>query len=1220
MTKTPPNRRGITFEVGAPLEARDTLKNWYAASIEKIDYEDERVLIHYRQWSHRYDEWFDWSSPYLRPVERIQLRREGLQENAPVPVKTSKYDGQFSHSLSSQLSKGFHVKDKVLASWSDCRFYPAKVLAVNKDASYTVRFFDGVIQTVKGIHVKPFCKETGGGRTKPQNRNREKHPVTREQNGKDRKSLENGRGIQENGSSKNQRDKRGTSCQDTESEEDTEEEEEEEEEAEEEDNEQKEGQGDKLKVTETAATDEVQVEHRKRMTDEEEERQEEERQEEERQEEKRQEEKRQEEKRQEEKRQEEKRQEEKREEEKREEEKREEEKFEEAKKQESEREDTKPTKDLTAEESKVEVEAGGEPGRKRSRERSGTMETGSKTELEEINGVKEMEETEPAEGQSQSGGEQQSTRPWDGDMKKEGSSEPAARPGTEDEGEPSKEGPSQTRRTRGRLTEGGRGEKLRDVIELRKRKICLGQTTPPKKSKPDASTDRNGSVESRPPTNPSNQKQAEPDSTPTPSAVATNDKEAQVVAVPTETAKPVVDETQLSPALQAVLRRQVHLPTTNKYSREPLYRVIKNQPPPILSIELDHNPFKCKAPGCLKSFRKAKLLHYHMKYYHEVDKASENDLSPTRSIQTRASEKQAAQESPKRRRTISASMHSSLHSAHRTLHSPRGDGKATRLNEKRRTSAPPAVDAADQQRPLLREKSKENQLEKSRKPLEKERERSVAETAVAKEREKLKEKKHRDFLRIKLKKKKKKKKKSKSEYTGSEENIDISMFNVQSKLNLLHKFPLSHKHKFSYNSSPGHNTEQIQVDDEDSGSDWSTDSPVWSEDELGVELDVTTPPQEQGVSMSTQGFEIVRCICEVQEENDFMIQCEECLCWQHGTCMGLLEDNVPERYTCYICRDPPGQRQSLRYWYDRDWLSSGHMYGLPFLEENYSHQNAKKIAATHQLLGDVHRVIEVLNGLQLKMSILQTQAHPDLKLWCQPWKQAEKPRKRGGADTGAMPSPATDEGEERERSSSCRAAEASAEKQPCRVPSFQDSYISSEHCYQKPRTYYPAVEQRLVVETRGSELEDSLRSTEDLLELEQRYGGPLDPDRGKIHLQLDRPVHTKDTDRCKKLSMEHNYEIKSEDSNAGDKNNTDSSLQQQWQINLLDHIEAVQDEVTHRMDFIERELDVLESWLDYTGELEPPEPLARLPQLKHRIKQLLTELGKVQQIALCCST
>lgn len=46
---------------------------------------------------------------------------------------------------------------------------------------------------------------------------------------------------------------------------------------------------------------------------------------------------------------------------------------------------------------------------------------------------------------------------------------------------------------------------------------------------------------------------------------------------------------------------------------------------------------------------------------------------------------------------------------------------------------------------------------------------------------------------------------------------------------------------------------------------------------------------------------------------------------------------------------------------------------------------------------------------------------------------------------------------------------------------------------------------------------------------------------------------------------------------------------------------------------------VLESWLDYTGELEPPDPLTRLPQLKHRIRQMLTDLGTVQQISLCSS-
>lgn len=66
-----------------------------------------------------------------------------------------------------------------------------------------------------------------------------------------------------------------------------------------------------------------------------------------------------------------------------------------------------------------------------------------------------------------------------------------------------------------------------------------------------------------------------------------------------------------------------------------------------------------------------------------------------------------------------------------------------------------------------------------------------------------------------------------------------------------------------------------------------------------------------------------------------------------------------------------GQRPGFKYWYDKEWLSRGHMHGLAFLEQNYSHQNARKIVATHQLLGDVQRVIQVLHGLQLKMSILQ---------------------------------------------------------------------------------------------------------------------------------------------------------------------------------------------------------------------------------------------------------
>ncbi|KAF7655298.1 hypothetical protein LDENG_00057980 [Lucifuga dentata] len=954
MSKTPPNRRGIKFEVGAQLEARDSLKNWYAANIEKIDYEDEKVLIHYRQWSHRYDEWFDWTSPYLRPVERIQLRRQGLQDDAPVP--------------------GFHVNDKVLASWSDCRFYPAKVLSVNKDASYTVKFYDGVIQTVKGMHVKPFIKERGstaGGKSRFADRNM----VRKAPNRRDKRLQENG------GGPKNKRARRSTSDQEEDS------------------------------NSEDEEREEAILNEKKEKTD-------------------------------------------------------------------------------SEVEAAPAIKQEGDVLQQADQKKPGHVE--KETGL--TNGIKVEEGNKQKEESCQINGE----------VKKE-----------EIDTEQSETKP---------------------YTELQKPCTELSNQTPEQGSVTMTTTETNGDVE------------------PKPKSQSESSQPAGEVPPP----QPV----------KPVRKQGFHNP--NRFSREPLYRVIKNQPPPVLSINLDHNPFKCSAPGCTKSFRKAKLLHYHMKYYHGEDQPPEGERSPTRSIQTRASEKQAAPvlDGPKRRRTISASMHSG------------GAAPATRGEMKaagRRTSAPPTVNTqGHQQRALLREKSKENQLDRNGcQQQEKDSDKSVFDIGAVKD--KLKEKpKQKDFLRIKLKKKRKRKK-AKSDYT-----------------------------------------------DEDSVSDWSTDSCGWSDDDFGGDLDITTPPLSVASgALDTSDQEIVRCICEVEEENDFMIQCEECLCWQHGTCMGLLEENVPDRYTCYICRDPPGQRQSLRYWYDREWLSSGHMYGLSFLEENYSHQNAKKITTTHQLLGDVHHVVEIINGLQLKMSVLQNSCHADLQLWRQPWKQVDQPQKVSDSCWGsdAAPSPVTP-GEDMSRgeilmsnaleklSRAATTATSSSSSSACL--SFQDSYISSEHCYQKPRAYYPAVEQRLVVETwQGSELEDSMRSTEELLEREQRFGGLL---------ETDKPKALGSTNKALMGGRWSQAEMREEGEKDPGAVADNSKQHQQWQLNLLDHIDAVQDEVSHRMDFIERELDVLESWLDYTGELEPPEPLARLPQLKHRVKRLMTQLGKVQQIALFSST
>lgn len=44
---------------------------------------------------------------------------------------------------------------------------------------------------------------------------------------------------------------------------------------------------------------------------------------------------------------------------------------------------------------------------------------------------------------------------------------------------------------------------------------------------------------------------------------------------------------------------------------------------------------------------------------------------------------------------------------------------------------------------------------------------------------------------------------------------------------------------------------------------------LWSDDDCSQDVDVTTNPDEE---VEESDSEIVRCVCEVKEENDFMIQ------------------------------------------------------------------------------------------------------------------------------------------------------------------------------------------------------------------------------------------------------------------------------------------------------------------------------------------------------------
>ncbi|XP_049672181.1 PHD finger protein 20 isoform X6 [Accipiter gentilis] len=972
MTKHPPNRRGINFEVGAQLEARDRLKNWYPAHIEEIDYEEGKVLIHFKRWNHRYDEWFCWDSPYLRPLEKIQLRKEGLHEE--------------------EGCAGFHINDQVLACWSDCRFYPAKVTSVNKDGTYTVKFYDGVVQTVKNIHVKAFSKDQNTvGNAKPKERGNEilSSPEKREKFKEQRKATSNAK---------------------------------------------------KDKDEKTLKT-----EKRVKQTDKE----------------------------------------------------------------------------------------------------------GKLIVISEKGKVSEKNISKNGKEDKENISENDMEYSVDAEIEKKPENDNVKSP---------QENTKETKRKRGRPpitppTEPSSQTLQPITLELRRRKIPKGGEVPSKRPRIEKNLSQEKLKNS--------------------SDIPERDQIRR-------------RSSRLSSSISHEILNTDHVTTSTEIQH--LKDAVSNQKESEkvhleIPVESDQRFSEQGLPG--------NTSHSTALSTDAILQEEKVEDTESLSVTVRTQEPSAATDAP-------------LHIALRST--PYRDEKI----EKRRTSTP--VSALNSHRHTVREQTKKHIARSLRKPQEKER----VENAV-KEHEKNKERKSKDYGKSKSKKKKKKKKRSKPEYSGSEENTDISQ-ELSSEKSVVTKSISSNKSSAHPStlmqcSDSGQHRGKSKTNEDDTLSESSMDSLPWSDDDCSQDVDVTTNPDEE---VEDSDFEIVRCVCEVKEENDFMIQCEECLCWQHGVCMGLLEDNVPEKYTCYVCQDPPGQRSSLKYWYEKEWLSNGHMHGLAFLEENYSHQNAKKIVATHQLLGDVQRVIEVLHGLQLKMSILQNKEHPDLKLWCHPWKHITVDEKIHTKHIIHI-----EENCCKEDTASYRTWNGTVEK-PSAIPSVEESYITSEHCYQKPRAYYPAIEQRLVVETRGSAMDDGVNRIRENGDdaLSERFGWNLDREICKVENESKHNYSKVRESVSKKVSPEEAIEMKLLEK---DKEGVVNS-QLQWQLNLLAHVESLQDEVIHRMDFIEKELDVLfffavlESWLDYTGELEPPEPLARLPQLKHCIKQLITDLGKVQQIALCCST
>jgi hypothetical protein len=95
----------------------------------------------------------------------------------------------------------------------------------------------------------------------------------------------------------------------------------------------------------------------------------------------------------------------------------------------------------------------------------------------------------------------------------------------------------------------------------------------------------------------------------------------------------------------------------------------------------------------------------------------------------------------------------------------------------------------------------------------------------------------------------------------------------------------------------------------------------------GEEKDPVTNPQVEiyeDNEVDPAEEEVTRCICEqaeypgpsatirqqathadtlTEETGNFFVQCDSCSVWQHGGCMGLLEESMlPDEYYCELCK------------------------------------------------------------------------------------------------------------------------------------------------------------------------------------------------------------------------------------------------------------------------------------------------------------------------------
>jgi hypothetical protein len=117
-------------------------------------------------------------------------------------------------------------------------------------------------------------------------------------------------------------------------------------------------------------------------------------------------------------------------------------------------------------------------------------------------------------------------------------------------------------------------------------------------------------------------------------------------------------------------------------------------------------------------------------------------------------------------------------------------------------------------------------------------------------------------------------------------------------------------------------------------------------------------------------YEVIHCKCGNHVNTGFMIQCEICLCWQHGECAKIKTAKcVPKNYFCWICKMPSNKLKQLKY---QNWMSEDASKSNIKLKENNETnvEDAEKLQLLNECSKKYYNLNLLMYTLEYQMSVL----------------------------------------------------------------------------------------------------------------------------------------------------------------------------------------------------------------------------------------------------------